>query len=130
MQHFGKGADRRQRRPQFVGDRRNEVILHAVEFAQALVGLAQFGGRRLEFTRLAFEFPAVGAHLRRFVEYVEHLIPTPRGSSRATEATITRALAEPMAPASSASAKRTKSALAGNACHSLTPCAAAKAPRR
>jgi hypothetical protein len=43
MQHFRKRTDRSQWRAQFVRDGRNEVIFHAVQFAQALVGLSQFG---------------------------------------------------------------------------------------
>ena len=54
VQHFGKGADRGQRRAQFVRHGRDEIVLHAVDLAQTLICGAQFAGRRFQFALLVF----------------------------------------------------------------------------
>ena len=43
VQHFGEGADRGQRRAQLVGHRGNEVVLHAIQFAQRMAGKRLLG---------------------------------------------------------------------------------------
>src|SRR3546814_8108365 len=54
-QDLAERADRGQRRAQLVADRREELVLHAVELLEARIGLAQLGGQRLQLARLRSE---------------------------------------------------------------------------
>ena len=78
LQHLRKCPDRGQRCAQFVGHGGDEVVLHAIQFLQAGIGLAQFRRGSRQFQRLLFEFTRVGAHLGGLVEDVHHLIDAQR----------------------------------------------------
>src|SRR3546814_6298660 len=54
-QDLAERADRGQRRAQLVADRREELVLHAVELLEARIGLAQLGGQRLQLARRSEE---------------------------------------------------------------------------
>ncbi|MCY1434361.1 hypothetical protein D9M71_504200 [compost metagenome] len=78
VEDLGEGADRGQRRAQLVGHGGDEIVLQAVEFLQSRVGRTQFAGGRLQFVRLLLQAPAVGQHLRGFVEDAKHLVHAQR----------------------------------------------------
>src|SRR3546814_4327466 len=67
-QDLAERADRGQRRAQLVADRREELVLHAVELLEARIGLAQLGGQRLQLARLLLQAVAVLDDLRGFLE--------------------------------------------------------------
>src|SRR3546814_16402157 len=73
-QDLAERADRGQRRAQLVADRREELVLHAVELLEARIGLAQLGGQRLQLARLLLQAVAVLAYLRGFLEDLHHLV--------------------------------------------------------
>ncbi len=78
VQHFRERPDRSQRRAQLVGHGGNEIVLHPIQLAQALIGLAQFRRGNSQFQRLLFQFARVGAHLGSFVENIHHLVDAQR----------------------------------------------------
>ena len=96
---FCQRTDGSQRRAQFVRHRRHEVVLELVQALQLFVGSAQLSGRTLQRQRFFLKFARIGAQLRSFVEDAHYIVES--GASSA-EATITRAEALPIAPASCA----------------------------
>src|SRR3546814_2737230 len=73
-QDLAERADRGQRRAQLVADRREELVLHAVELLEARIGLAQLGGQRLQLARLLLQAVAVLDDLRGFLADLHPLV--------------------------------------------------------
>src|SRR3546814_19925219 len=75
-QDLAERADRGQRRAQLVADRREELVLHAVELLEARIGLAQLGGQRLQLAPLLLQAVPVLDDLSGFLADPHHPVDT------------------------------------------------------
>ena len=121
-QDLRERADRGQRRAQLVADRGDEVVLEPVELLQPRVGVRAARPWPLPARATAARGGGWLDELRGLVEDVHDLV-RPDDLAAATEATITRADAAPMARASWRSASSTSAASARSS-------SAGRSPRR
>ena len=73
-QDLTEGADRGERRADFVADGRHEIVLELVEFLEPLVGGRKLCRRRLEFLRFVLQPARIDDELRRLVENTRHFV--------------------------------------------------------